>query len=569
MPNPTGVAGLDAALCGGFPTGRTTIITGAPGSGKTVLSMQYLTAGAALYDEPGLLVCFEESPEAVARNWKSMSTAREDVIGKTLHILDGRVPSDAVEAGTFDLGGLIAVLASLVKKHGIKRLALDGIDTLFAFDANAASRRRELLRVLSWLGDSGLSALLVVRAEDERGAAPGRFDFIDFAADGVIQLRSAMVNELLRRTLRVLKLRGASFVAGDHPYTISQRGITVLSSPVRTRLATTGSLSTRLSTGIERLDRMLEGGYRAGTLTVISGLPGTSKTTLGAAFLRAGCLAGERVQFVGFDEPAEQMIYDVRSVGIELAGFEASGLLRAESFAAGAVIADEHYLAIEALIDEHRPERIVVDPISALLKAGGSEIAELVTERLAVLCKARGITAIFTAVSDSSDGELESAPARVSTIADTWIHLSFAAQRGERNRTLTVIKARGTAHSNQLREILLSDDGVDLANVDAGGGDVLLGTARLRREQEAAVDRELAEQSRVVELRTLDEERDDISKNLEDLRRRLGHVDDHRVAIVSRTAARGDTSLADAAALHEARFGDPKSDALGAGPPAS
>ncbi len=552
----TGVAGLDAVLSGGFPAGRTTVVAGGPGSGKTVLALQYLVAGATDHGEPGLMISFEESPSALQLNFRGMSLSLDDVIGKSVHIVDGRLPEDAIETGTFDLGGLIAVVSALVVRLGIKRLALDGLDAVFALGANDANRRREILRVLAWLGESGVTALLTMKSDDGSGI-PARFGFTDFAADGVLQLRSTMVGELLRRTLRVVKLRGSGFLAGDHPYTISTNGLKVLSLPVRTRIGQTKTLETRLSTGVERLDRMLEGGYRMGTTTLISGLPGTSKTTLGAEFLWAGCKAGERVLFVGFDEPAEQMIYDAQSVGIDLQPFKDSGLLRAESFAAGAAIGDEHSLVIEALVDAHRPTRVVVDPVSALVKSGGLDMAEVVTERLVVLFKSRSITAIFTAVSDSHDGQMENTTTRVSTVADTWIHLSYAAEHGERNRTLTVIKARGTAHSNQMREVLLSNEGVALADVYSSGGTVLLGTARLRREQEALIEREQDEERCEVELRTLDEERATLSQNVAEFRRRLAQIDDHRAVLVKRTAVRGNVRSADAAAVRLSRFGDP------------
>lgn len=553
----TGVAGLDAVLSGGFPAGRTTVVAGGPGSGKTVLALQYLVAGATEYGEPGLMISFEESPSALQVNFRGMSPSLDDVVGKSVHVVDGRLPEDAVETGTFDLGGLIAVASSLVVRLGIKRLALDGLDSVFALGRNDANRRREILRVLGWLQESGVTGLLTMKSDDGVSGIPTRFGFTDFVADGVLQLRSTMVGELLRRTVRVVKLRGSGFLAGDHPYTISNRGLKVLSLPVRTRIAHTKTLETRLSTGVERLDRMLEGGYRMGTTTLISGLPGTSKTTFGAEFLWAGCQAGERVLFVGFDEPAEQMIYDAQSVGIELQSFKDSGLLRAESFAAGAAIGDEHSLAIEALVDAHRPTRVVVDPISALVKSGGLDMAEVVTERLVVLFKSRGITAIFTAVSDSHEGEPENTTTRVSTVADTWIHLSYAAQHGERNRTLTVIKARGTAHSNQMREVVLSNEGVTLADVYSSGGNVLLGTARLRREQEALIESEQDEDRCRVELRTLDEERATLNQNVAEFRRRLAQIDDHRAALVNRTAVRGNVRSADAEAVRLSRFGDP------------
>jgi circadian clock protein KaiC len=373
-----------------------------------------------------------------------------------------------------------------------------------------------------------------------------------------MQLRSTVVEHVLRRTLRVVKLRGSGFLAGDHPYTISTRGLTVLHSQTHTKIAKTESLTTRLSTGVERLDRMLDGGFRASTVTLLTGLPGTSKTTLSAEFLWAGCLAGERVLYVGFDEPAEQMIFDCASLGIDLQEFAASDLLRTVSFSAGSAIGDDHFLAIKALVDTHRPTRVVIDPVSALAKSGGAEIADAVTERLAVLFKSRGITAILTAVSNTSYGEGESSTTRVSTVADTWIHLSFAAHRGERNRTLTIIKSRGTAHSNQLRELVLSHEGVTLADVYFSGGDVLFGTARLRREQEATAERVQAEQQSHAELLRLGEEHDAVTRSLEDLQRRLDQIDGHRLSIENQTVLHGNVTLSNAAAVREARFGDPR-----------
>jgi circadian clock protein KaiC len=223
--------------------------------------------------------------------------------------------------------------------------------------------------------------------------------------------------------------------AGDHPDTFSTCGLNVLRAPMPAKIANTQSLTTRLPTGIERLDRMLDGGYRAGTVTLITGPPGTSKTKLCAEFLWAGCLAGERVLYVGFDEPAEQMIFDCKSLGIDLQTFVASDLLHAVSFSTGSVIGDDHYLVIEALVDTLRPTRVVIDPIFALRKSGSVEVADAVTEGLALLFKSRGITAVLTAVSSTSQGEGESTATRVSKVADTWIHLSFAAHRGEPNRT--------------------------------------------------------------------------------------------------------------------------------------
>lgn len=551
----SGISGLDAVLRGGFPKGRTTVVCGGPGSGKTLLGMQFLAHGARL-GEPGLMISFEESPAALVANLAGMSLATEFEAGANVRFVDGRLPGGAGRSGDFDVEGLIAIASAMVAKHGIRRIAIDGLDALLSYAADTTTRREEIGRILNWLTESGVTGLLTTREAEGANAMLPPFDLAEYASDAVIRLKTEMIGQLLRRSLFVLKLRGAGFETGEHPYVISSRGIRVLSLPRRTGNATE-SFERRLSSGVERLDRMMLGGYRNGTATLISGLPGTSKTTLGAAFLAAGFRAGERVMFVGFDEPAEQYIVDAGSVGIDLASARDSGLLVAESFAANSAVGDEHFLAIEELIDRHRPERIVIDPVSALEKSGGAEIGDATTERLVSLIKSRGITAIFTAVTDSRYGEIESTPMRISTIADTWIHLSFANRGGERNRTLSIVKSRGTGHSNQMREVLLTNDGVELADVYAIDGDVLVGTARVQKEQQVAEAASAASETFARELAELELEDRGLAERL-----RATHADIARLAALrtelaervadeskSRTDARG--------LLHTLRHGDP------------
>jgi circadian clock protein KaiC len=288
-------------------------------------------------------------------------------------------------------------------------------------------------------------------------------------------------------------------------------------------------------------------------------LPGTSKTSLGSAFLNAGCRAGERCLFIGFDEPAEQMLFDVRSIGLDLEQWLRSGLLCAESFTTGGAIGDEHYLRIESLIDSHAPTRVVIDPITALEKSGGQEIAGIVSERLVGLMKARGITAVFTAVSDSHLGEMEATPMRVSTIADTWIFLSFANRGGERNRTLTIIKSRGTSHSNQMREMLLSVGGIDLADVYSAGGEVLLGTARMEYEQRQMLALGAEEERLVRELEAIDAESEDVKRQLRSAERNLERLTERRSSLIARASAIGGVHDRDAALVAERRRVDPVS----------
>ena len=555
LTSPSGIKGLDAVLRGGFPVGRTTIVIGSPGSGKTVLAMQYLVNGVAMFDEPSLMISFEESPASLRANFATMSRAVKDDPGERFQLVDGRLPEDALDAGAFDLGGLIAVASAIIAKHGIKRMAIDGIDALFALSERPSNRRREILRVLNWLADIKLTTLLTIKRSNEGTEIPGHFGLAEYTADGVIEMQKTMFGELARRTLNIVKLRGAAYDGGAHSYTISDGGIQVLHFPLRTRTAHQ-DLERRCSSGVERLDTMLLGGYRVGTTTLISGLPGTSKTTLGAAFLQAACRDGERCLFIGFDEPAEQMLVDVHSVGIDLDGAVKSGLLRVESFAAGSRIADEHFLSIESLIEAHDPKRVVIDPISALQKAGGQEIADTTMENLIGMFKARGMTAVVTAASESQLGEMENTPTRVSTVADSWIHLSFANLGGERNRTLTIVKARGTGHSNQMREVLLSAKGIDLADVFSAGGRVLVGTARAQRKEKEAVETAARDESAARELERLDREAQSFNRQLDEAQRGLDQLADYRAQLLSRTAASGRAHERETDLTYSLRHGD-------------
>lgn len=501
--SPSGVPGVDSILDGGLPATRTTVVMGGPGCGKTMFGMQFLVNGAARHGEPGLFLSFEESPATLAGNFGAMDLPFASVIGSSLHVIDGRPALDVTTAGTFDLHGLLAIIHELKQVHGAKRIVVDGIDALFTTINDAQQLQTEIKRLLGWLADSELTAILTIKAHETTPLAD--FDFIAFAADCVIQLRTKMHGELQQRLLRVVKYRGSNFSSGDHAYSIVSEGIRALHSPARTSTIKMSGVE-RCSTGIERLDRMLMGGFLRGSTTLISGLPGSSKTTFAAAFLQAGCASGERCLFVGFDEPADQMVRDMRSVGIDLKPFIDAGLLRLESFSAASAIADVHYLTLEALIDAFAPKRVVIDPISALVKAGGSALADAISERLVILLKSRGITTVLTAVSESVSGDLETTPTRISTVADSWLHLSFSSYKGERNRALTIVKSRGTAHSPQTREVLLSEHGVALADVYAYAGEVLFGSARLAQE-EAELARSRDDEQRLVhEIARLDEE---------------------------------------------------------------
>jgi circadian clock protein KaiC len=550
----SGITSLDEILHGGFPAQRVTVLVGAAGCGKTVLSLQYLCNGAAVSGENGLFVTFEETEAAVAVNMKSMVWGVGIDLEKQVHVLDARAREKTIGAGDYDLGALIAVIESIVKKHSIERLVLDGIDALFIYATKSAAISTELSRLLEWLDESGLTTIITAKNLDKRSVFPPIFQFIEYMAGSIIRMDARFHDRALRRTIAVVKLRGGSFVTGEHSYVIDDAGIDLarcdpqgLEPPVEERRPT----------GVERLDRMLSGGYRAGTVTLISGLPGTGKSTLGGAFVAANCKQGRRALMVAFEQSCDQVALDLRSVGIDLDPYRASGILEMISMNAASLSADEHYIKIRTLLEAYKPELFVVDSISALRKAGGQELADEVSEKLAILSKAWGITTLMTATVDTNIGEAESTSTEVSAIADNWIHLSFALQQGERNRTLSIVKSRGTAHSNQLRELVFTDEGIVLEDVFATTGGVLLGTARLEREQEDRAERIHVLAQLDEDLRELDDRSTSLSIDLERLTRELETIHAKRAAVAGKADQMSASRESNIAAILERRGADP------------
>ena len=518
----TGIAGLDQILHGGLPAGRSTLIVGTPGSGKTVLALQFIVNGALIAREPGLLFTFEEAPARLraATHDLGLPTDSADLV----HIYDGRPVLDAIGGGAFDLGGLVAVVGTELRRHGIKRLAFDGLDALFGMSGSSEVSGREFRRLVELADGEGVTSLISLKPGRGDQEVPLSFNTLEYAADAVIRLGYRIEHGLQQRILRIVKIRQAGFATGEHPFIITGHGLDVSYAPAVK--AEPNILSERISTGVLHLDHMMAGGLLRGSTTLISGLPGTAKSTLGASFLEAGLKVGERCLLIALDEPAAQLVANMQSVGIDLLSFSKSNQLATLSINAAAAIAEEHYLTIERVIEAESPTLLVIDPVSAFEKAGGRAIARLVIERLTWLVKSRGMTAIFTAVADSQSGELESTTAHVSAIADTWIHLSFAVKGGERNRTLTIVKSRGTAHSNQLREMLLSADGITLQEVYQIQGEFLLGTARLERELEHKREMTAREVHVKSLLRELDERKEIALAKLRDAERELLELND-------------------------------------------
>ncbi len=477
----TGIAGFDEISRGGLPRKRTTLLTGGPGSGKTVFALQCLVNAARQRREAGLFVAFEESNRQIVANAATFDWGLPALMKRKLYFLDARLAPEVVHSGEFDLRGVLAMLKAKKDEIGASWIVFDGIDVLLTLLHNPAAEMREIYRIRDWLAENGLTALITAKTGDGIAHA-GNYDFMQFMVDCVVPLARRLEHGVSVHRLRIAKYRGSDFRAGEFPVSFGDSGMEV--APPEPAEILHQASSERLSAGFERLDTMLGGGLLRGSSTLVTGLPGTSKTTLAGKFAEAACARGERTLFVSFDEGAEPIVRNLASVGVRFKPHLKSGLLSMYSARTESTGAEDHLAKLKALIRELRPRCMVIDPLSAIAKAGGLVAARAVASRLIYLVKDAGITVFITAINEGDDPATEATDLQVSTIADTWIHLSYLIRSGERNRALTIIKSRGTWHSNQVRELILGADGPALADVYTAGGEVLMGTLRWEKEDE-------------------------------------------------------------------------------------
>jgi circadian clock protein KaiC len=484
----TGISGLDEALGGGLPRGRATLVVGGTGAGKTLFAVQTLAQGVRL-GEAGVLLTFEESPKDILANMAAFTWALSGRASKRLSVMDGREVRTAFRNGSFDLVGLLSAVEHRCQRMKARRIAFDGLDVLLDMIDDQAVMRREVYRLSDWLSEHDLTAIITAKSQPDDEALPSRYAFLPFLTDCVVVLQHRLVGRTAMRGLRILKCRGVAHSSNEMPMLVSSTGLETVAP--RTTEMKHPVFSERISSGVERLDTMLDGGYLRGTCTLISGAPGTSKTSLAGAFAAAACNRRERTLFAIFDEGSEEMVRNLASVNVRLARFVRSGLLRIFSVAANGTTPEALTLRISSLLDEHGARCLVVDPASALIHAGASEFAIDAVLGLLDFAKRRGVTVLMTSVLDGSDPTQEESAIGISTIADTWMRLSYVAAAGERNRALTIVKSRGTAHSNQVRELILSSHGLSLVDVYTAGGAVLMGTLRRQKEEQERAEQTL------------------------------------------------------------------------------
>lgn len=484
---PTGIDGFDEMTGGGLPRARTTLVVGGPGSGKTIFALQTLVNGARQWGEPGIFVAFEELSHQIVENAASFGWDLPALQREKLFFLDARPSADMVTAGSFDLTGMLASLEAKVKEMGARRIVFDSVHVLLALLDDPSAERRELYRIHDWLVQGPQTGIITARTGESQ-YVPAHQEFLNYMADCVVCLEHRLAGLVSIRGLRVLKYRGSGFAENEAPLVIAHEGIEVASfSPA---LQPVPVSQERMSTGVQGLDAMLDGGLYRGSSTLITGAPGTAKSTLCGTLAQATCEKGERVLYVSFDEPADQIVRNLASVNVRIQPHRDSGLLLLEWARAEAQSAEAHLLALRALIRTHKPQVLIVDPLSALIKAGGDLPALAVAQRLHYMTKQAGITLLMTSLLEDRDPTREASQLQISTVADNWIHLSYLEQGVERNRTISIVKARGVGHSNQLRELIMSSEGLQLAEVYSAGGEVLLGSMRWEKERAEALQRQ-------------------------------------------------------------------------------
>lgn len=474
---PTGIDGLDEITGGGLPAGRTTLVCGAAGCGKTMLSAEFLVNGATEFDEPGVFMMFEESAEELAENMLSLGfDLRKLQKNRRIAVDSIRLDrSGTQETGAFELDGLFLRLGAAIDSVQAKRVVLDTLEALFAGISNHAVVRSELQRLFSWLKARGVTALIT----GERGAASlTRYGLEEYVADCVILLDNRVVDQISTRRLRIVKYRGSRHGTNEYPFLIGDAGISVL--PI-TSLALDHQASTkRMPTGIPGLDAMLggKGPYR-GSSILVSGAPGTGKSSLSASFADAACRRGERVVIFAYEESESQVLRNMKSIGLDLRQWIDAGLLRIESTRPTLHGLEQHLVTMYALVGTFKPGVVIVDPISNLTSSRDVALT-LTLLRLIDFLKTKGVTGMFTSLTAEGDGTFSPlSEVGVSSLMDTWLLLSNVAHNGERTRTLQVLKSRGMKHSNQLREFVFSDHGLDLVDVYMSGERVLTGAARM------------------------------------------------------------------------------------------
>jgi circadian clock protein KaiC len=553
--SPTGIQGLDEITGGGLPQGRPTLVCGGAGCGKTLLAVEFLVRGAVQFGEPGVFMAFEETEAELTANVASLGFDLAGLVRQKKIVLDyvHIEPSEAQESGDYDLEGLFVRLNYAIDSIGAKRVVLDTLEVLFASLPNEAILRSELRRLFRWLKDKGVTA--VITAERGRDQLT-RHGLEEYVSDCVIVLDHRVYDQIATRNLRVMKYRGALHGTNEFPFLIGDEGISVL--PITSLGLNHRVSSERIATGIPRLDAMLGGrGFFRGSSILLTGTPGTGKTIIASNFAQAACRRGERTLFFSFEESPNQIIRNMHSIGLRLEPFIKRGLLRFHSARPSLYGLEMHLATMFKEIVTFQPRVVIMDPITSLMDAGTLSEGKGMVTRLIDYLKAGQVTSLFTSLTQA--GLALPNESAMSSLMDAWLSLQDFEGNGERNRVLYVLKARGMAHSNQIREFLISDHGVDLVDAYIGVSGVLTGSARvaqgalekaavLANQQEAAQLKREVERKRAALERQINGLRSDYETEAVELRRIAEQVGTRTIVLGTERAESGRLRQADAKA---------------------
>jgi circadian clock protein KaiC len=511
----TGIQGLDEITRGGLPKGRPTLVCGGAGCGKTLLAMEFLVRGAANFGEPGVLMAFEETEAELKANVASLGfdlgglIRRKKIAVDYVHIEPGEIQ----ESGEYDLEGLFVRLNHAIDSIGAKRVVLDTLEALFAGLRNETILRAELRRLFRWLKDKGVTAVITAERGREQLTRHGLEEYV---SDCVILLDHRVNNQIATRHLRVVKYRGTVHGTNEFPFLIGNAGLSVL--PI-TSLALNHRISSeRIATGIPRLDAMLGGrGFFRGSSILLTGTAGTGKTIVAANFAHAACRRGERALFFSFEESPNQIIRNMQSIGLRLEPLVRQGLLRFHSARPSLYGLEMHLATMFKEIADFQPSVVVMDPITSLMDAGTDAEGKGMVTRLIDHLKGGQVTSLFTSLTQGGHA-LQQSEASMSSLMDSWLLLQDFEGNGERNRVLYVLKARGMGHSNQIREFLISDKGVDLVDAYIGPSGVLTGSARVAQTAREKAEALVALQEAARRKRELESKRAALERQIGGLR---------------------------------------------------
>jgi circadian clock protein KaiC len=509
----TGIEGFDDITKGGLPSGRPTLIVGGPGSGKTLFAMEFLVNGARTFNEPGVFFSFEESEEELVHNVTSLGFDVRSLESKKMLSIDyvKVEAAEIVETGEYDLEGLFVRLGYAIDSIGAKRVVLDTIESIFSAFGNTLIIRSELHRLFQFLKDKGVTAVITGEKGDGTLTRNGLEEYV---SDAVVVLDNRIIGNIATRRLRIIKYRGSSHGSNEYPFLIDEGGFSVL--PISSLGLEAKATKERISTGIPDLDAMMEGkGYYKGSSILITGQAGTGKSSFGAEFIRSVCEKGKKALLVTFEESPSQIIRNMRSIGIDLQPFVDKGLLRIYADRPTSYGLEMHLVTLLKVVNEFKPEAAVLDPISSLMTIGDDVEVRSTLVRMVDLLKMKGVTSLFT---DLKNAERPNQSSMVSSLVDAWILLEDVEANGENNRILRLVKSRGMAHSNQIREFHITSKGIDLIPPYIGPSGVLTGSARYAQEEKEKAE-ELARAEELERLRlNLEQQRKALDTQLESMK---------------------------------------------------